>query len=279
MKKNIYSITHGDESINMASQIISELHGLNGVILKVWIEYTEINYLKKCIKPHKKTLVHSYIEFIYSYEFRYFLDKHFPMVVTSNIVELLEFYDIDYSSIGTFKFRGKTDDDLSSEEFDEVEEFAERIYELFQKKLMGLVIDDIFTVLFTDKNFLYEFNKQLSELICELTTDKYPQYLKKDGVIKRCGSIPKWMKKGVFYRDKGRCQICGADLTKILHTDNKENYDHIIPLENGGNNDPTNFQLTCECCNKSKGARSSEFNNTISRFWKLDSYEVFNDID
>jgi len=31
-----------------------------------------------------------------------------------------------------------------------------------------------------------------------------------------------------------------------------ENFDHIIPLNCGGNNDPSNWQLTCESCNKSK---------------------------
>nr|WP_256521907.1 HNH endonuclease [Halobacillus sp. A5] len=105
--------------------------------------------------------------------------------------------------------------------------------------------------------------------------DEYPDIFKKDGVISRCSYIPQWLKQGVFHRDKGRCQICGTDLTKVLNLDNKENYDHIIPLENGGTNDPTNFQLTCESCNKSKGARSNKYNNISSRFWDLENYEMF----
>ncbi|MFR6181439.1 MAG: HNH endonuclease [Flavonifractor plautii] len=49
----------------------------------------------------------------------------------------------------------------------------------------------------------------------------------------------------------------------------KNSYDHIIPLKMGGNNDPSNWQLTCERCNKSKGARSSDFKNIVFPFWEI----------
>lgn len=62
-------------------------------------------------------------------------------------------------------------------------------------------------------------------------------------------------------------------MTKILNIDNQENHDHIIPLQCVGSNDPTNIQLTCEHCNKSKGARDCRFNNITSPFWELDSYD------
>lgn len=278
MKRIKHAIMHGDEAINMASHIIHELHGLNDLRLEEWIDYEEIDYLIKCATPHRKTLLHNYIEYIYDFGFQYTLDKHFPMEVIENLVELFNFYGIDYSSAGNFEFNGITDDDLDGDELREAEEFAEKAYEIYQQELMPVVVDDIFTVLYSDKNFLYEFNRQLSQLIRSLTKLEYPDYLKKDGVLERCSFIPQWLKNGVFYRDKGRCQICGADLTKILQLDNKDNYDHIIPLENGGTNEPTNFQLTCEHCNKSKGAKNSKFNNMANRFWELDSYELFDDV-
>jgi len=82
--------------------------------------------------------------------------------------------------------------------------------------------------------------------------------------------IPTWLKNGVFMRDKVKCSICGTDLTKILTLENALNLDHIIPLENGGTNDPVNFQLTCETCNKSKRSRNSTYNSHGSRFWEMD---------
>ena len=76
-----------------------------------------------------------------------------------------------------------------------------------------------------------------------------------------------------YMRDKGRCQLCGCDVSGILRTDVKYNIDHIVPLKCGGINDPINLQLSCEHCNKSKGARSTKFNNIASPFWRLDEYE------
>lgn len=51
-------------------------------------------------------------------------------------------------------------------------------------------------------------------------------------------------KKVVFARDDGSCQCCG-------NNDNLE-YDHIIPFSCGGNNEPSNIQLLCQRCNRSK---------------------------
>lgn len=264
-------------SMGIANQVILELDGINEFNLKQWIEYCDINYLKKCTTPHKKTLLHNYIEAVYDFQLGYLLDKHFSMEVINELLIIFDLHNVDYSYIDKFEFRGE-DDDSVDKDYEEVDELASKLYELFQDKLMGVVVDDVFTLLYSNKKFLYDFNLQLSELIVNLKKIDNPDCLKKDGVINRCDYIPQWLKDGVFHRDKGRCQICGCDLTRMLNLDNKINYDHIIPLDNGGTNDPTNFQITCEHCNKSKGARSSEFNNIADPFWKLDTYSVFDDL-
>lgn len=268
---NQKKLWHGNEAVKFASQVIEELEGINQLQVAEWIEYDNVPLLEKCAKPHKKTLLHDYIDFIYYAHYDYLLDKHFPMIVINSLIELLEFYQVDYTAIGKFEHRGCEDDDLESDEHDEAEEYARELFRFFLEKIGDLIIDDIFTILFANKIFLFEFNRQLMELVHELSKAEHFEYLKKDGVIKRCLYIPQWLKRGVFMRDKGRCQICGTDLTKLLHLDNKENYDHIIPLENGGTNDPVNFQLTCESCNKSKGDRSMTFNSLATRFWEVES--------
>lgn len=262
---------NGNEAIKMAAHMIDELDGINNLRVSEWIEYSDVDFMDKCAKPQRKTLLHEYIEFIYYFQNEYTLDKHFPMAVINSLVELLDLYQIDYSKIGQFDKVGYEEDELESDEFEKAEKYAKELLQFFEKELGTVIVDDIFTVLFANKHFLFEFNSQVMELVEELTLANHPDYLKKDGVIKRCTYIPQWLKTGVFMRDKGRCQICGTDLTKLLHIDNQENYDHIIPLENGGTNDPTNFQLTCERCNKSKGARSMDFNSFGSRFWVLES--------
>ncbi|UOQ84645.1 MULTISPECIES: HNH endonuclease [Bacillaceae] len=261
---------HGNEAINMASHVIAELYGLNDLTIENWIFYADVDFLSICAKPRKKTILHEYIEYIYFTNYDYMLDKHFPMEVINTLTGLLDFYNIDYTILGKFDNVGKTDDELNPEEFEEAEDYARELFDFFMDELSPVIIDDIFTVLYSNKLFLFEFNSQLRELILNLKAEDIPEYLKKDGVIKRCKYIPQWLKRGVFMRDKGRCQICGADLTKILNLDNTENYDHIIPLENRGNNDPINFQLTCEHCNKSKGDRSMAFNSLSNRYWDID---------
>jgi 5-methylcytosine-specific restriction endonuclease McrA len=58
--------------------------------------------------------------------------------------------------------------------------------------------------------------------------------------------IPDNVKLLVWQRDGGRCAKCGSQ--------EKLEYDHIIPLAKGGSNTARNIQLLCENCNRSKGA-------------------------
>lgn len=44
----------------------------------------------------------------------------------------------------------------------------------------------------------------------------------------------------------------GKDLTNVFSYSNAVNYDHIVPLNKYGANEPCNLQTTCEHCNKSK---------------------------
>ena len=54
--------------------------------------------------------------------------------------------------------------------------------------------------------------------------------------------IPSRVKKHVLKRDKGRCSHCGS----------KKNieYEHIIPLSEGGKNTVGNVKLLCQECNR-----------------------------
>lgn len=58
--------------------------------------------------------------------------------------------------------------------------------------------------------------------------------------------IPDKEKIFVWNRDGGKCVNCGSN--------EKLEYDHIIPLSKGGSNTARNIQLLCENCNRSKGA-------------------------
>ena len=51
----------------------------------------------------------------------------------------------------------------------------------------------------------------------------------------------------VWNRDNGKCVQCGRN--KNLE------FDHIIPISQGGSNTARNLQLLCEKCNRSKGSK------------------------
>jgi hypothetical protein len=69
--------------------------------------------------------------------------------------------------------------------------------------------------------------------------DDSPPYLREP--------IPKSVKQYVWQRDRGRCVECGSN--------EKLEYDHIIPLVEGGSNTDRNIQLLCEKCNRKKGRK------------------------
>jgi hypothetical protein len=58
--------------------------------------------------------------------------------------------------------------------------------------------------------------------------------------------IPDSVRLFVWQRDQGRCVRCGSQ--------ERLEFDHIIPVVKGGSNTERNIQLLCERCNRSKGA-------------------------
>lgn len=59
--------------------------------------------------------------------------------------------------------------------------------------------------------------------------------------------IPDAVRLFVWQRDEGRCVLCGSG--------ERLEYDHIIPVAEGGSSTERNIQLLCETCNRRKGRR------------------------
>jgi len=132
---------------------------------------------------------------------------------------------------------------------------------LFEK-----LTNEAFYILFGNRNFLLRFNEIVSESVYDLSSE-YPKHMKTaKGTIKR-SNIPIWVKKAVYHRDKGRCVFCNTDLTYLVNTITAINYDHIVPLDSNGANDPCNIQLSCEKCNKSKSNRQATTSDKYYSWW------------
>ena len=117
--------------------------------------------------------------------------------------------------------------------------------------LFSEMCEEAFYILFNNRKLLLKFNNIVSTHVYENNSIYPKSYMTKKGTIKR-SHIPVWVKRAVFHRDKGRCVFCNTDLTNLINHYKKSNFDHIVPLDMYGVNDPCNIQLTCETCNKSK---------------------------
>ena len=125
---------------------------------------------------------------------------------------------------------------------------------------------EVFHLLFANRSILLQFNRSLAEFLKTGAVAIPSEYLDAKGVIKR-NTIPNWAKKAVFYRDQGRCVFCQRDLSGLLSTDRILHYDHMVPLNLWGTNDPCNIQLLCGECNLKKSGAIIETGTRYAPWW------------
>lgn len=191
------------------------------------------------------------------------------------INEALKFYDIRHTSFDEWlegrdvEFLNATDDDVYDYHQDlrlegPIEELVKRF------------VAEVFFVLFQNRGVLLLFNDMMADLIAEteLTTvpAEYRKYFVRSGVLRRA-PIPKWVRRAVYFRDRGMCVRCYADLSGTLRVSSAENFDHIVPLASGGLNDVTNVQLLCQACNSRKRQGEPVTSNVYEAWYPADDAE------
>ena len=235
--------------------------------------------------PKKETILHTYI---YNFYFAYFEHEEywfFDDYYNWDIEDIVKFFEEKYisklkiynalnkeeinfinSSHKYFKEtnKGKLRDDFK-EELNLYFEFLND--KLGDEELMNLVGDEVFSILFINKHFLYNYSKKIANIVLDLKKEKLIEQL-----VERASYLPKWLTNAIFYRDRGTCQICFKDLSNsiTLIDMNELHFDHIIPLEKGGTNDPTNFQLLCNDCNFKKGTKLMKPKRNFTLYWVRD---------
>ncbi|WCR28781.1 HNH endonuclease [Paenibacillus thiaminolyticus] len=137
-------------------------------------------------------------------------------------------------------------------------------------QLTEKLTNEVFYLMFMNRKFLLKFNYTVSSHVSFLTPkdvdDEIKKLFKKPGVLKRV-NIPEWVKNAVFFRDRGHCVFCNADLTNIITRLSVKNFDHIVPLNQGGVNDVSNIQLTCETCNHEKLDKEIKTSNSYELWY------------
>jgi hypothetical protein len=212
-----------------------------GETLEKYFSIDDQDTLQRFAIPQRWTLLHQFIQARFVEfrleEFEHFRDDMLDLVV-SEYEAILKGYEVPYND---FEVPNEMADD-----------YEERTYQhiTYLRSLLPIdrIVDDTFQLLFGDREFLLNFQQTVANVVRQMRKHEHPHLLAKDGVIRRT-RLPIWMKRGVFYRDRGRCINCGKDLTGAVVTGEEVHYDHMIPLIKGGTNDPTNFQLLCRSCN------------------------------
>src|SRR5262249_21735763 len=93
--------------------------------------------------------------------------------------------------------------------------------------------DEVFHVLFNDVGFLQSFNQLCAG---HIEGSGFGDELKtRSGTLKRV-AIPVWVRRAIFYRDKGECRSCKRSLAAVINQLETERYDHIVPLARFGAN-------------------------------------------
>ena len=216
--------------------------------------YIDYN-LELMAKPHKFTLLHEHIIIVMSWCNDYAFENMNEDEIYSYIESL--FMDISVK--------------IPQEHFSDNEEKME-YYMDFLSKHERFFAHSAFNILFNDRVFLRDFNLKISQYVKTLKISDHPDLLKKDGVIKRYNNLQgtKWLLNALCHRDKEKCQICGADLSRTrTPSTGKIHIDHIVPLDLGGTNDPTNMQILCDSCNCEKSAKNSVTTSFYTNYWEI----------
>lgn len=217
--------------------------------------YNEEYFVEAATKFSRDSLLHQYIATtainFYRRDIRKNPENYFD--------ESVEEWYTQFESYGV-NFERKTID-IDNEGW-ALEWFEKSIYSF--QELFDKMANETFHLLFANRQFLLAFNKLASLTIKDISIPE--KFLTKKGAIKRV-SIPQWVKVAVFHRNKGRCVFCNTDLTGLINTLTNSNYDHIVPLDLYGTNDPSNIQLLCETCNKTKNNRDSSTSNKYIPWW------------
>jgi hypothetical protein len=254
--------------------------------------YGDGNYVRFLFPYEKFSAFHQFIEFIIEnlfYEeideidldYRREREKQFSSMASFMklnfrklpIEEALDYYQIEHITFENWLKDDKKD--FSGASSDDIYNYYSSLFDSdVMQKLIAQLVEEVFFILFLNRDILKIFNEMIADVIADVklteVTDEDKRYFEKKGVLKRA-KTPAWVKKAVFYRDRGHCVLCNKDLSGMLSFQNVAHFDHIVPLARGGLNDVTNIQLLCDDCNYKKNDNIPVTSNKYEHWYETET--------
>lgn len=216
--------------------------------------------LSRILRPHRDSALHLFLRRFFWREYIWGFEDHrsdMLDLIVSEYETILNFNDVHY-----------TRRILPPEAADNFETIARRRIGYLRARLpVARIAQDTFQILFRDRDFLRHFGELLARVVQRHAAHSNHGTFTGLGRVSRV-TLPTWLKRGVFFRDNGRCVSCSADLTSVLLNGPHTHYDHIVALAQSGSNDPTNFQILCDRCNQTKGKAICTWQR-YPVFWKV----------
>ena len=230
--------------------------------------FSEENYgvklptnLTTLLKPQKWSLLHQFIfDTIKEWNQEIIRDCGGENELNVSYIKTLTTHKIGFSTETNYP---------KQEEYDDNRDYSVYLFNLIEGKCLRHISDEVFYLLFGDREFLKKFNELISDEISKLLVSNYPKILERDGVLKRPNSWQTWVKNAIRSRDKEECVFCGKDLTATKKSTNLPEIDHIVSINESGCNDITNLQYSCKDCNLEK-SDTTKTNNLYIPYYKLE---------
>lgn len=186
--KFMYSIA---ESIHQ--EVVAPLQITDDVFFDFLVDNEIRDVHERIAKPSKNTLLHSFIINL-SNEINYYAIKKFPDLQVEYFEELISC--ADYPSPAWLN------EDEISDHKDELSEMC--------CKATEVVAPTVFHLLFSDRNFLFEFQKRISEHISSMKFEDFPEILRENGVFRRLDYMPSWLQRAIFFEIRGAVSCAHA---------------------------------------------------------------------
>jgi hypothetical protein len=228
----------------------------------------DAEFTRTALEPQQTTFLHLVIESYLDQSGEYLASKGDPPDVLADFAASFKAHGVATPKAVSAALRRFAGDDEEEDEDSDDAYAVKAGLAAYRAECLSKIATEVFTLLFSDRLFLLELNERLAELVRPLKVAEHPDLLERDGVVKRCVYWPAWLRRALMFRDKGHCALCLSDISGIVAiTEEGYHVDHIVPLERGGTNDPTNLQLLCEPCNLKKAAGKARTSSFAMVYW------------